>query len=189
MILISFNFKNIKYFFKNLIYFYITSILFGGIISFLNINYSQNSDSLVFINRKNPNIIIIFIIGIILMYFYLKQIKDLKNNYNKYYKVELEINNKKIKLNGFLDTGNKLVDPYKKRPIILVNKLLIQNNNLKKILVPYSSVNNHNLLECIKVKNIKINDKKVKKDCLIGLMDNVNIDGIDCILNERVIEC
>ena len=188
MIIISFGFKDIRYFFKNIYYLYIISILFGGIMSFFNNNYKQTSKGLLFINNNSPNLLFVLVLSIIVLYIYLKQIKNLKCNYNKYYDVEIKINNKNIILTGFLDTGNKLKDPYKNRPIILIEKKLIDTRNLKTLLIPFSSVNNSGLIECIKSDNITINGYKINKNYLIGFMDNINIDGISCILNEKILE-
>ena len=89
-----------------------------------------------------------------------------------------------------MDTGNNLVDPYKKRPIILVNYEKIKKyiTNKKELLVPYNSINNNGLLRCIKVLKIEI-DNKEYKNVLVGLsMNNISIDGIDCILSQKVLE-
>ena len=86
-----------------------------------------------------------------------------------------------------MDTGNKLICPITKKPIILVEKNLINFENSKIIYVPYNSLNNHNLLKCIKPKYIIVEGKKVK-NILIGLSDSkFGIPGINCILNERVL--
>jgi hypothetical protein len=59
----------------------------------------------------------------------------LKSDYTNYYKVEILFkNNKKIKLVAFLDTGNKLVDPYLKRPIIIVDETKIKNLTIDNFL-------------------------------------------------------
>ena len=98
--------------------------------------------------------------------------------------------NKKVELNSFLDTGNKLVDPYTNKGIILVNF-----NKIKKLVkirspiyVPFQSLNNTGLIKCIKPVSIEINGQ-VFKNYLIGLSEkSFNIDGIDCILNYKLLE-
>ena len=60
--------------------------------------------------------------------------------------------------------------------------------NKKELLVPYNSINNNGLLRCIKVLKIEI-DNKEYKNVLVGLsMNNISIDGIDCILNNKLLE-
>jgi stage II sporulation protein GA (sporulation sigma-E factor processing peptidase) len=117
----------------------------------------------------------------------MKQIKELKTNYNKYYKIDIYLNNKIITLNAFLDTGNKLVDPYKGYPIILVNEDKIKDN-YNYIYVPYNTISSDGLLKCIKPKKIYIEKIGYKNKFLIGLTNNISIDGVDCILNEKLLE-
>ena len=162
-----FSYKNIRYFITNLYYIFLVSIVLGGIMYLI----------------RNNNYILTVFLSLIFIYYFVKNISSLKNNYNKYFDIKININNKYLKINAFLDTGNKLVDPYFKRPIILINKRLIKDEG--NIIVPY---NNNQLLNCIPGKELCIDGKKINKKYLIGLIDNINIDGVDCIFNERLME-
>jgi len=168
--LIVFGFHDIRYFFTNLYYFYLLELLLGG---------------LLYVVRSN-NYLIEILIGIIFIYFFIKSIKKLKNNYNKYISIRLDINNNTYKLNAFLDTGNKLKDPYLKSPIIILdnNKFNLEGD----ILVPYNTCNSNNILRCIKGSNLYVNNKRINKKFLIGLSNNINLDGVDCIFNEELME-
>ena len=55
-------------------------------------------------------------------------------------------------------------------------------------MVPYNTVNTNDLLKCIIPNKIFIHNVGYKKNVLIGLMDEINIDGIDCILNPKLLE-
>lgn len=177
--LISFGFKNIKYFIKNIMLFYINSIILGGFIYFINIEFLNNKSLLI-------NFIFLVISSPIIIYFYIKQIKEFKNNYSNYYDITIYYSDDKIKKYiGYLDTGNLLKDPYTNKPIIIINYF---KNNYPKILVPFSTVNEKELLECFRVNKVFINNKYIK-NVLIGLSKNkINIDGVDCILNPLIIE-
>lgn len=177
MLVITFNYKNIKYFLKNLYYFYMIGIILGGLLYFVNNNASF---------LKN-NLLIGIILSVLSVFVYIKNIRDLKTNYNKYIKVKLYFKNYKINLNAFLDTGNKLKDPYTFKPIIIVNKNYIKEKD-KVILVPYKTCNYEGLLECIKPNKIYIEKVGYKKNFLVGLTDSIKIDGVDCILNELLME-
>ena len=174
MIIVTFGYKNIKYFLKNIYYLYLISIILGGFIIFININFNK------------LNIVLSILLSILLVIIYIKNIKDLKTNYNKYYKVDIYYDNKIIKLNAFLDTGNKLIDPYKKWPIILVKNTNLTSNNY--LYVPFNTISSNGLLKCIKVNKIYIEGIGYKKKLLVGLTDKINIDGVDCILNEQLLE-
>ena len=171
IIIITFNYKNIKYFFNNLYYFYIIEIILGGFIYLIK-------------NNSNSNLILILLFTFIFIYLFIKKIIDLKNNYNKYLNIKLDINNKTYTFNAFLDTGNKLIDPIFKYPIILINNNELEGN----ILVPYKTINNESILKCLKGDNLYINNKKINKKFLVGISNNINIDGVDCIFNERLME-
>lgn len=183
MSLIAFSYKDIIYTIKNIFYMYSISIFLAGGINLINVNLLPNIDSLIL------NITILIILSPIITYIYIKSINNYKNNYSNYYKVDIYLNDdEKLTLSAFLDTGNKLIDPYKHRPIILINKKLVEIKNKKILLVPYNTINTNDLLKCIIPKKIYIHNIGYKTNFLIGLMDEITIDGVDCILNQKLLE-
>lgn len=191
MVLITFNYKNIRYTIKNIYYLYLVSIVLGGFLYFLNLQLFSKNDGFLFIsNDFHLNILISIILSIIFIYNYVKQIKKLKSSYNKYYKINIHFDNGlNYNLNGFLDTGNKLKDPYKNRPIVLINEKKIKDINFDKfLLVPYHTVSGNGVLKCMRVNKMYIDGMLCKKKFLLGLTDNITIDGVDCILNQEILE-
>lgn len=186
MIIITFKYNNFHYFKDNLIYLYIISIILGGTIYLINNQISSINNGLIFTsNNLKINLFLLIIITPIIIYKYLKTTKNYQITYSNYYDIDIYYNDLCIKGTAFLDTGNNLKDPYFKRPIILINKELI-NDPVKTFLVPYSVVNNQKgLLEVFSPKKIIINNHKCKKT-LLGLSD-VNINGIKIILNKEVL--
>ena len=183
MSLVSFSYKDILYTLKNIFYMYCISVFLAGGIYLINTNILPQSNSYLL------NIIILILLAPIITTIYIKSIKKIKNHYSNCYKVDIYLNEvEKITTNSFLDTGNKLIDPYKKRPIILVKKSLIDTGNKKIILVPYNTVNNNDLLKCIIPKKIYIHNIGYRKNFLIGLVNEINIEGVDCILNQQLLE-
>ena len=113
MSIIAFKYQDIIYTIKNIIYMYFISIFLAGSI------YLINTDLLPQINNNLLNFIIFVLLSPIITYIYIKIIKKLKNNYSNYYMIDIYLKDKpKITLNAFLDTGNKLIDPYTHKPII-----------------------------------------------------------------------
>ena len=54
--------------------------------------------------------------------------------------------------------------------------------------VPYHSLNNQGLLKCYKARRIEIDGKSYDK-FLVGISDeNFFIDGINCIINNKIME-
>ena len=150
MIIISFGFNNL---FRNIFYFYI-----------------------------NSNIIITHILlvlgSLFIIYILYKEIFNYKEKYNNKYLVDIYYKGKCYKLEGFIDTGNRLLS-WKKESVILTNLYI---NTSKVIYVPYKALNTNGVIPCIRVDKIVINNSIIN-NCLIGLSkDKFSIDGINCIL-------
>lgn len=172
MCIITFGYVNIKYTLNNIFYLYIISFIIGGGITLIK-DYGYY------------NYIILIISFIVISFLFIKQMKNFQDNYSNYYKVDIYIKGIVYKLNGYLDTGNKLYDQYKNRPIILISKK-IKYNIEDIIYVPYVSLNNESLVKCLKVDKIIINNK-IFNNYLIGLSDKkFHIDGINCILHSKM---
>ncbi len=193
MTLVTFGYKDIIYLIKNLVYLYVTSILLGGFLYFLNIQFSYKNEGFIFYHHGiSINFYVLLILSPIIIYIYIKQIRELKNNYANYYEVDVYFKDGKIKkLNGFLDTGNLLYDPYQKRPIILVDNSEIDfnydDNNI--LLVPYDSLNYHGLLKCIIPEKIDIVGVGERYNVLIGISNKkIKMDGVNCILHNGLME-
>lgn len=179
MILIAFKYNDIRYTLKNIFYMYILSVLLGGLIYLFNIKVTTN----VFVTY-----FIIIIISMEVMILYVKEIKKMKDNYNNYYKVDIVFNDReKLSLIGFLDTGNNLYDPYKKRPIILVSNKYKRKDNF--ILVPYYTAGGEGLLKCIKPYIVFVEGVSYKGNILIAFSDSPRlIDGVDVILHKDLMK-
>ena len=179
MVVISFGYKGIRYLINNILYMYILSTLLGGIIYLFNIKVS-NSMFLTYL--------IIIVISIEIMILYIKENKKMRSIYNNYYKVDIYFKDReKLSLIGFVDTGNNLYDPYKKRPVIIVHNKYIKED--KYILVPYHTINGNGLLKCIKPDIIFIDGIGYKGNVLIGFSDSFNFgDGVDVILHKDIMK-
>ena len=185
MMLVTFSFKNIKYTLTNLGYFYLVSIILGGGMYLLSDSFSYSSRGLMlYKNGMSFNYLVLLILSPVIIFFYIRETKKLKNSYSNYHKVDIVINRKTYHLNGYLDTGNNLYDPYKRRGVILVNIELDYKNNF--IYVPYSSLNHEGVVKCLKPKKVLIDGIEFK-DYLVGLSNNkFKIEGIDCILPNKM---
>ncbi len=186
MVIVTFGYKNIYYTFKNIIYLYTSSIILGGFLYFLNIEFSYKQEGLIFYHSGlSINVIFLIIFSPIIIYIYIRQAKELKNTYSNHYEVDIYLNKKRYRLKGFLDTGNKLIDPYFHKPIIIVDKKILSSNNF--ILVPIHTIKENSLLKCIRVDKINIKGIGIRKNLLVGLSD-VSLEGINCILNLKLME-
>lgn len=179
MVIIAFKYKNIRYFLTNILYTYILSILLGGLIYLFNSKVTLN----IYLNY-----LVIIILSIEVMTLYIKESKKIKNTYNNYYKVDIYFKDKeKISLIGFLDTGNNLYDPYKKRPIILVDKKYQKED--KFILVPYHTINGEGLLKCIKPEKVYIEKIGYKTNLLVAFSSSPStINGVEVLLHKDLMK-
>ena len=186
MILIAFGYKNLKYTIINLLYLYIISIFLGGSIYLINNQLSYKQIGLVFYHNKvNINIILIIIITPLIIYLYLIQSKKVKNNYNNYYRTRIYLNKTHIDCIGYKDTGNNLIDPLTHKKVILIDKRKIIFNINKFRYIPLKTVSGNNILKCIKTSKVVINNKTYN-NILLGIIDSINLDGIDVILNNKM---
>lgn len=192
MTLVTYGYKDFIYTAKNLLYLYVTSILMGGFLYFLNVQFSYKNDGIIFYhNGMSINFYVLLILSPIIIYIYIRQIRELRNNYANYYEVDIYFKDGKIKkLSGFLDSGNLLSDPYQNRPIILVDETEIDfkyDDNI--LLVPYDSLNYHGLLKCIIPEKVEIVGVGERRNVLVGIsQEKLKIDGINCILHNKLVE-
>ncbi len=188
MILTTFSFKNMKYFFNNLLYLYISSIILGGGIYLLDIQLNYENQGLMFIHSGfSLNFIVLLIISPFIIYGYIKSMRQIRTNYNNFYKVDVYYNDKIYKFNAFLDTGNRLYDPYKKRPIIIVNTKKIKLSYENSILVPYNTASGDSVLKCVVVEKIVIDNNYEVKNVLLGItLEPFKIEGVDMLLHNDI---
>lgn len=173
MVLVTFRDKN---YIEELFYFYIVTTIIGGMQILINGSYYK------------VNIVLMSILSPIIIGLYIKSINNHKNIINKIHQVIIIKDENVYNLRGFIDTGNTLVDPITKLPIILTDK--IKNNKDEYLYVPCKTINNVSLIKCFKADNIIINNKYVK--ALIGELPKNILNKYDVLLNENIreiIEC
>lgn len=165
MIQIAFGKQNRR---ENLFYFYMISISIGGVFYLTNLWI-----------LKHTRFLLLLGIG----YFVYKILQKEKRHYTNHvmyrYIVEIEYQKQKYKIEGFLDTGNQLVSPFKKEPVILIDFLIPS----KKILyIPFQTLNERGVLPCIRPDKVRIN-KKEFSNCFIGFAkEKFQLEGANCIL-------
>ncbi len=193
MVLITFGYCDIKYTFRNLFYLYTSSILLGGFLYFLNVQFSYKNEGLVFyFHGLSVNVVALIVLSPIIIYAYVKQAILLKNQYANYYYVDIFFKDGRvIEATAFLDTGNQLEDPYKRRPILLINQHLLTVDYCKDkiLLVPYDALNYHGLLKCVIPEKIFINGVGFRDNFLVGISnEKIRMEGVDCIMGSRLLE-
>ena len=171
MIFISFGKCDIKEFIKRCVYFYILSFFLGGVLYYFKIE-----------NIVKYEIYLLFIPLILNIYKYFTY--HLKTIINTHRRVTIYLDNGKVLfLNGFIDTGNSLIDPYTNKKVIIINKYVYENYYL----VPYKTVDNESLLKCFKPNRVYIEGIGERHDVVVGVVKK-KFNGYDCLLNYELME-
>ena len=189
MVLISFSFKNIRYFFKNLVYLYFVSFFLGGALYLLNDHFSYAHEGLVFINNGfSINVLVLLIVSPIMLYFYIKENKHHFRNINKMHQVDVVLEDTTYHFQGYLDTGNQLYDIYKHRPITLLYSSIFAAKE-GALLTPFETFNDKGMLSCFKVDALIIDKERIYQNALVGISKKpFKIEGVDCILHNEYME-
>ncbi len=188
MVLIAFSYRNRRYFIKNMAYLYLVSIVMGGALYFINVQFSYKQEGILFYhNGFSINVFILLMITPFILYTYSKEMKSYKTKYTDLYEIEIVLKNGQIlKKTAFLDTGNRLTDSLD-RPIIIMNALekVLEENY---ILIPFRTIENSANLKCFEVEKIKINGEE-KRKILLGISPTpIQMEGVDCIIGKKVLE-
>lgn len=171
MILVLYGYSDIKTLIKEIVYFYILCFFLGGTLYYFKIE-----------NLIHYQYILLFIPIIMNIYKYFEY--NLKSVLTTRYKVTIYLNNGKVLyLNGFLDTGNSLMDPYHGNKIIIINKEVNENY----FFVPYKTIDSTSLLKCFNPKKVYIDGLGQRNDITVGIT-NKKFKGYNCLLNYKLME-
>ena len=171
MIFVAYGYTNFKEYIKNIIYFYILSFFLGGcLLYFKSLN----------LIKYNYFILLIPIIMKVYKFF----TYNLKNIINYRYRVNIYLNNGKIiYLNGFMDSGNSLIDPFSNKKVIIINKDVDEDFYL----VPYKTIDSESLIKCFKPRKVYIDGIGERNDVVVGVI-NKKFNGFNCLLNYKLME-
>ncbi len=168
-------YKGLKTLIENVFYFYLTSTILAGFI------YLFKSDNML------DNYLQLLLVTPIVLFIYKKETKKLNTYYKDRYDVILIYKNRSYYFNGYLDTGNKLYDQYKRRPVVLINTDKIKFNYKEGIIVPIETANSISLLKCIKVDKLIIDNIEIK-NVIVGLCEKpFKIQNINMILHKDLL--
>ena len=189
MILATFSYQNKTLFVKQLGFLYFASFCLGGLLYALNATWSYERQGFLFLQKDTSlNFYLILILGPILFFSYFKRIWNEKKKVALIHFLEFEAFGKKFEVEGYLDTGNQLHDPYRKRGVILLYEKEFTPPLEKTIWVPFKTAEGSGLLSCIVPQNLKV-DGKIKKNYLVGFTKSeLNLQGRRCILPEQMRE-
>ena len=198
MVYVAFKPKKAKNFFKGIMIFYLTSFTFGG-VTFALLYFIKPQDILfengVLIGVSPIKIILTGgIIGFIIITISFKNIKGKISKKDMICSLKILSNSKELNINAIIDTGNFLIDPITKMPVIVVEK-----EKLKTILPENLIKNTMNLIQgkeveigeyLSKIRIIPFNSLGRENGLLLGVKVEgaiINYQGIDKKIHDVII--
>lgn len=132
----SFKLLSMKQFLKLLFSFYFISFgIGGGLIAvhfLMNNSFSMTEHGILTYNRGYGDVFswIFVLIGFPIVWLFTKLRMDRhmvdQIRYNEIYSVKIEINGKSFTTNGFIDSGNQLIDPITRAPVIICDEQFLR---------------------------------------------------------------
>lgn len=178
-VLISFGYRNVKYFIRNVALFYILTFLFAGIIYFTqmikpNSNINLNNGVVYF--NISPVILITLSFVIYIVVLIIKKISAKTAPLAQRYDIILKFDNRSVSVTAMVDTGHTLKDIYNDNLMIIIDKKtaskLFLNENVDSMLdlippnseilknrfqlFPINTVSGNKILPGIRIDNIEI---------------------------------
>ncbi|MFC4023234.1 sigma-E processing peptidase SpoIIGA [Oceanobacillus longus] len=137
IILCTFGFKGFYRMMKLLLLFYFTSFAVGGGLTgiyFLLTNpVSVTENGILTFNKGygDPISWLFILIGFPIVWYFTKSRMDEhageKIRYDQLCQVSIQINNKSFSTMGYIDSGNQLIDPLTKKPVVICDEVFLKN--------------------------------------------------------------
>ena len=185
MVLACFSFHTLKETLYNLIYLYFISILLGGFLYYFHLEFSYDVIRNLFVpSDKNQNIPVLLFASPLILYCYARASMKRKKRNTNIYHIELIEGKKRYQYTGYLDTGNKLYDPYSKRAVHLLYDPTYKFSKKQNIIyVPYQGLGVSGIIPCVFFDKMVIDGEKELVKVLIGFSkEPFQIEGIQMIL-------
>lgn len=137
IILITFSFEQIRSFFQALLMFYFVNFAIGG--GLIGIHYYFNLDHSFLQGTFATNGFAFgspvswgfIVIGFPILYFYTKKrfeiVEEVKIRFSEIMKVNIRVAGITLELTGFVDSGNRLTDPFSKKPVMIIDMTKVKN--------------------------------------------------------------
>lgn len=208
IVLIGFKFNRIVDFFKIICIFYLTTFAIGGAgfcIGYFSDAVTIAETGVIYVKEISLKIVIFsMLITFIMARVVVMMLKNRINFSAEYFDMDVFLEDKKVELNAFLDTGNTIHEPFSKRSVVFVEgeelkdifpkeiyDILIKGEGMEKIkedfwkskivLIPVSTINESYQIKCgIRTDKIIVHDKECnieKERIAVVLCNNISKDG------------
>lgn len=190
MCFISFGFKNIRVFLKSIIMVFVYTIIFcSAMITVYNIFKPQNmaiiNDTVYF---QIDSVLLILLTIITYLVILLIQKLFSQNFTNTLVNLKIKLQNKEYTCIGKIDTACSLSEPFSGSPVIIVEKEIFKDSNIKsERVIPYNSLGNSGILYGVKAESVVIDSKIIDKDIYIGIYNSKVDPSFNAIINHNIL--
>lgn len=207
MIYVAFYNENIKQMIKNLLLFYLASFVIGGCA--LALLYMISPQSIIFENGVLVGTypmkvtLIAGVVGFLIIQYSFSQNKRQMKMKDLLCDLEIFVNNQKVKTKAYIDSGNTLKDPLTKKPVIIVEKSIMEkiinvdnliggDEKLKIRLIPFKSIGKQNgMLIGIRPEYVKIKyneNQVITKKVIVGIYDKKISKNYSALIGLEILE-
>ncbi|MDO4365039.1 MAG: sigma-E processing peptidase SpoIIGA [Clostridia bacterium] len=193
MVLAAFGFKRFYTFLKQLAVFYFGNFILLGVMMAacyaLKLKFIAINNNVLYFDISSSTIIVCaalaYVAACIVIRLYNRTLSK-----KEVYFLTVENNGTSVDLLAFLDTGNKLREPFSNAPVIIVDSSKISADGKNTRLVPVSTVNGVGFLTAFKPDRIILKSAKgeeVIENAYIALSNDVKDENYSAILNYDIL--
>ena len=208
IVIVGFNFKRTIEFLKIICVFYLTTFAIGGAgfcIGYFSDAVTITKTGMIYVKEISLKIVIIsMLVTFIMAKVVVMLLRNRVNLSSEYFEIDIFLDDIKLKLNAFLDTGNTIHEPFSKRSVVFVEadelkafmpreiyEILIKGEGVDKIkddfwkskivLIPFSTINESYQIKCgVRTDKIVVHNKECnieKEKIAVVLCNNISKDG------------
>lgn len=193
MVLVAFGFRRVLVFVKQLLIFYFSSVILLGVVMLacfaFRLRFVAVNNSVMYFDVSSAMLItcavLAYIVSSIIIWLYNRSLSK-----NELYILKIENNGCNVTLSAFLDTGNRLREPFSNSPVIIVNSSKISAGDKQIRIVPVTTVSGTSFLQAFKPDKIvlKYNSREeIIENAYIALSDDLGDKSFNAILNYDIL--
>lgn len=195
MLLVAFRYYRVKTFLLSFMIFAFANLIFLGLIIGVCITLNPSAvvvnNSVVYFDISARGLLVCSFFAYLLSCVVVR-IHNRRLLKKEIYTITVFANSEQVTLYAFLDTGNKLREPFSDTPVIIADKNKVQHLAVDKNirLIPTSTVNSHSLLTAFKADKVVIKSssgQEVVENIYIALSEELKSDSYSAILNPEIL--
>lgn len=195
IVFVAFRFSRVTQYMKTVFLFFISSVIILGVTIALcyifNLDFIAINNSVMYFDISAQTIILsalcAYLLSSVVLRLYNRTLskKDI-------FSLVITNNGNTVNLVAFLDTGNRLREPFSNMPVIIVKKAKCEHiiGDTKTRLVPATTVNKTDFIVAFKPDNIILKSSKgeeVIENVYVGLVEDLGCESYQAILNYDIL--